>query len=130
MKKRGALIAALALGLLIALVSLGDLNFRPAVNSIGTRFPSALSPHRVLHLLAFGVLAALSAKTTCRPSSRILAVAGVIAFGGAIEMAEFLKSHNVFEFWDLRDDSLGALLGLMVLEISGRLRPGRNLGAE
>ena len=70
--------------------------------------------HRIMHFFAFGALALLLVIATGKTKSRLLVTAAVVAFGFGIEYAQYRIFAGVFEWWDLRDDTLGAIAGFVI----------------
>jgi hypothetical protein len=75
-----------------------------------------LTPHRLLHFTAFGLLSVCLCLTFERSYQRILMLGSVIALGVLVESIEFLGSTNPFEFWDVRDDLYAACAGYALVE--------------
>ena len=77
--------------------------------------------HRVLHLACFGLLAFLSQKAF--PERRWLAPIALmcVGFGAVLESSQMLLYGNGFEWADLVDDSVGALVGLGAGLVAARL---------
>lgn len=73
--------------------------------------------HRLLHFLAFGLLAAVITLLSSRISHRLSGLGLVICFGCAIEVLQWLQSRNGLEFRDVRDDAVAALGGAILTEI-------------
>ena len=48
------------------------------------------------------------------PGQKIYATVGVIALGCAIEYAQHLIFRSRLEWWDMRDDALGAIMGYAI----------------
>jgi hypothetical protein len=65
--------------------------------------------HRILHFLSFGLLALLLVLPAPDVNSRLLVTLAVAALGLGIECAQHCIFGNNFEWWDVRDDSLGAI---------------------
>lgn len=71
--------------------------------------PKPVAPlHRPFHFVAFTVTAVLMHKRAA------IAFPATILFGVALELAQSLLYHNPVEWWDIRDDALGALVGVML----------------
>jgi len=75
-----------------------------AKNAIG-----AHSQHRLYHLLSFGATAYLLTLIGRSNRERFYALLFVIALGTALELAQHLIFHSPFEWWDVRDDTIGVL---------------------
>jgi hypothetical protein len=87
-----------------------------------------LTPHRILHFLAFGVLSLCLSLTVGRSYQRLLILGLVVVLGMLIETVEFLGSANRFEFADVRDDALAAFAGCMLAEAYSRRRVADQAG--
>jgi hypothetical protein len=77
--------------------------------------PSVVVPlrHRILHFLSFGLLALLL-MLAGDMNSRLLVIFAVAALGLGIEFAQHCIFGNNFEWWDVRDDSLGAIAAFLI----------------
>lgn len=96
----------------------------PAKTAIGTTEgsgppeanPSWLTPHRLYHLVSFGSTALLLLLVASTRAAEIKAVAATILLGTTLEITQYAISHGVlFEWWDIRDDTLGALAAYLLL---------------
>jgi len=67
--------------------------------------------HRVGHLIAFGIAALLFAAASTRNSHRVYYFLLVAALGSTIEYSQHLIFGSAFEWWDIRDDTLAAVVG-------------------
>ncbi len=103
---------------LILIGSLGPFDFRgPWLGAkVGFFGMFHLTPHRVMHFSAFGILAAVLTLSGSRIRDRLFGLAMAISFGVLIEVLEFLSTTNKFEYWDVRDDALAAFLGFALAE--------------
>lgn len=64
------------------------------------------------HMLAFGVLAALGVRSW--PGRVWPVIAGLVAYGGLIEILQSLTSYRDASWPDLLADSIGIAIGLML----------------
>ena len=100
---------------LIAMGSLGPYDFRgllfTALTKLGFSELVRLTPHRIVHFSAFGLLSLCSSLAFERTAQRPIGLGAVILFGIAVEILEFLGSTNPFEFSDVRDDIFAACAG-------------------
>jgi hypothetical protein len=83
--------------------------------------------HRPFHLIAFALTAILlwgsfdAAGWTLlperfRPARAWLdALMATIFLGGAIELLQFALYHNPMEWWDVRDDAMGATAAILLV---------------
>jgi len=76
-----------------------------------------------LHLLAFGTLSTSLSLTGRRIQRRILTLSLLIAFAILVETAELIGSTVPFEFSDVRDDLVAALVGYAIAEAFFLLEP-------
>jgi hypothetical protein len=92
-----------------------------AKQDLGTNIGAGqvFSFHRLVHLAAFGCTSLLLIALARTRKQRIAALALVIATGFGIEFLEDYIYHCGLEVWDVRDDTVAALLGYMF----SRLRP-------
>jgi len=109
------LLALVSWAILLTLISLSSISrFK-----LGLRSPnpaaqsSARHNHRIAHFVAFAVLSVLMGLYSRRPSGRIACLLAVIALGAAIELAQHWMFSIPTEIADIRDDSYGALLGML-----------------
>ncbi|RYH70059.1 MAG: VanZ family protein [Alcaligenaceae bacterium] len=72
------------------------------------------------HLLGFGVLALLG--HWAYPGRTAIVLAGLLAYGGLIEVLQSFTPDRFAEFDDLIADGLGLALGEAVARLVGRLR--------
>jgi hypothetical protein len=128
LKKKQFICAALILGLLITIGSLGsfgsfDVRTLLRMNSttdLGVNGLFHLTLHRVVHFAAFGLLSILLCAAVRNFPQRLRCLAIIAVFAILIEQGESVLSHNVFESWDVRDDVFAALGGLLTVEIALR----------
>jgi VanZ family protein len=70
--------------------------------------------HSLGHLLIFGLLAYVAAKTTRSMRTRILLFAGVVLFGFVVELVEHLLYGTAMEWKDVLVDALGVTVGTVL----------------
>ena len=70
--------------------------------------------HRLFHVVSFAGIALLLVLIARTPGQKILAVLALIALGCAIEYAQHLIFRSRIEWWDMRDDALGAIMGYAI----------------
>lgn len=87
-----------------------------------TQTPSSMMPKFIFsiwdkaqHALAFGALALLG--TASYPRQRIGVVIGLLAFGGAIEIAQWLTGWRQGDWLDLLADGVGIAIGYAVVRL-------------
>ncbi len=127
MPKQTPLALAIALAALITLGSLGPSEIRDAlvmhsakrVHILGL---PPLTPHRLVHFFAFGALSFAGGSYVRESWSRLGCPFLVIGFAILIELAEYLPTDNPFETWDVRDDSLAAVVGWGLSQLISVLR--------
>ena len=120
MNRRIFIYASAILAALIVLGSIGPYDLKTVllmhsnhpVSVIGLK----MTPHRLVHFLAFGTLSLCSCIAPNQRYLRVALAGTVIMFGLAVETAEFLLSTNPFESWDLRDDAIASLGGYAAAE--------------
>jgi len=83
--------------------------------------------HRAGHLVAFGIAALLFATASTKNSHRLCYFLLMAALGSTIEYSQHVIFGSVFEWWDIRDDTLAAVVGsllgpLVVLGIAPRTK--------
>jgi len=103
----------------IILASLGPFPLRnalPMTTTINLFGCLQLTVHRLTHFVAFGLQALTLTLIGRQRWQRLLCLAATIGFGCLIEAFEFMSSTNIFEFSDVRDDSLAALAGFVIGE--------------
>lgn len=115
-----ALWGAVFTSLVVTIGSLGPFPFRQAYGRflnrhIGIYGTWYATPHALMHILSFGLLAVLTWLISERWPFRVSAIAALLLLGLAIEWLQ-VKSQpgNPFETWDLRNDAAGVCLGVMV----------------
>jgi hypothetical protein len=85
--------------------------------------------HRLAHCAAFGLLSFLLGLLSRRTPGRIASLLAVIALGTAIEFAQHWIYSIPTEVGDIRDDSYGALLGMLTATLLVKLIQRQNLRA-
>lgn len=65
--------------------------------------------HRELHFLAFAITALLI------PRKPLQSLTLTVAFGVTLEFLQHLIYHNPMEWWDVRDDAIGATAAIILL---------------
>ncbi len=73
------------------------------------------------HLLGFAVLALLGCWAYPRRTAAVLL--GLLAYGGLIEILQFMTPHRYAEWADLLADGLGIVIGALVAELGRRTAP-------
>ena len=83
-----------------------------AKTAIGTHME-----HRLYHMLSFGSTAYLVFTLLARDArERIYALVFVVALGFGIEYLQHCIFHNVYEWWDVRDDGIGVLAAAVLTQ--------------
>jgi len=80
--------------------------------------------HRFIHFIAFGSsFLVLSLLATGR-REQLEAAVEIMTIGCIVEIIQFLVySHRqVFEWWDVRDDAIGIVVGFLLLQIASRVK--------
>lgn len=73
------------------------------------------TPHALMHILAFGLLAVLAWLISQRWTLRLSAIAGALLLGLAIEWLQLKVYPGIkFETWDLCNDAAGVCLGVLI----------------
>jgi VanZ family protein len=77
-------------------------------------------PHQSEHVVIFGATAVLLMTLARNRREEWIAAACVVGLAVAIEFAQWgIYRMPGFEWWDVREDSLGILLGLVLVRYSG-----------
>jgi len=92
----------------LALV-IGSILPEDAKVAIGTHYQ-----HRLYHLLSFGSTAYLLTLIARTARERLYALLFVIALGAALEFSQHGIFGNPIEWWDIRDDTLGAFAAALL----------------
>jgi hypothetical protein len=90
---------------------IGSLLPGAAKTALGTHVPVQ---HRLYHALAFGATAYLFLLIARGARERLYALLFTIGLAVAIEYLQYRISGGVFEWWDVRDDSLGVLAAVLI----------------
>ena len=69
--------------------------------------------HRLLHIACFALIGLLLVLTARSPKRAVFALLGTIVFGLAIEYGQSFFYGAALEWWDIRDDSLAAVGGVL-----------------
>jgi hypothetical protein len=71
--------------------------------------------HREFHLFAFAVTAVLFRSFQAGPRRELQSVLAAVLLGAALEV---LQTHlrYPFEWWDVRDDAIGAVAGIVLYQ--------------
>jgi hypothetical protein len=80
--------------------------------------------HRFIHFIAFGSsFLVLSLLATGR-REQLKAAVEIMTVGCIVEIIQFfVYSHRqVFEWWDVRDDAIGIVVGFLLLQIASRVK--------
>lgn len=72
-------------------------------------------PHRIQHAVTFGVAALLLFLLSQSGKQEWLAGLIVFCLAVAIETAQHLLYRNRFEWWDVRDDTIGLLVAALLI---------------
>jgi hypothetical protein len=114
-----ALFGAAAFGVAcVTLLSLHDNWPHPAPDSFR---------HRAGHVSAFGILSLLLLPLGRGQTQKWVIAAAILSFALILELVQyqvfhFHRVHQPFEWWDIRDDSVGLLLALLALRFA-RVHP-------
>ena len=101
--------------LAVAVVSIAILSLLPP-----DRLPGEVAvSDKLLHALAYGVLAVLAVSSGLGPAAAFIAV---VIFGLLLEVAQLLSGYRAFEWRDLLADALGATLGIALVVVLRRVR--------
>ena len=73
------------------------------------------------HVLAFALLAFLSER--CRPRHNLVALAGLLAYGGLIEVLQSLTPYRTGDFADLLADAIGLATGAVLAKLTSGWLP-------
>lgn len=75
---------------------------------------SQTSGHRIAHAIAFGVPALMLLRLARSLRQQWAASLIVLCLALAIETAQHLIYGNAFEWWDVRDDTIGLLIAILL----------------
>jgi len=104
---------------IIALIagSLMPSQTKATLGLVGTRPPNL--EHRVVHFVGFGIgelLLLFLATNRRQEASRVI---GVVSLGLGLELTQyFVLSARYFEWWDVRDDVIGIVTALLLVDIT------------
>ena len=87
---------------------------RMLVGKTGASRVKRVLRHRLFHVVSFAGIALFLVLIARTPGQKIYATLGVIALGCAIEYAQHLIFRSRLEWWDMRDDALGAIMGYAI----------------
>ena len=74
--------------------------------------------HQIEHVLAFGATALLLLALARNRQEALNAAGGVVLLATAIEISQYLiYSLPAFEWWDVREDTIGAAIALVAWKI-------------
>jgi hypothetical protein len=79
------------------------------------RPPATVALHREFHLFAFAVTAVLFRSLHAGPRRELQSALAAVLLGAALEV---LQTHlrYPFEWWDVRDDAIGAVAGILLYQ--------------
>jgi hypothetical protein len=78
--------------------------------------------HRAVHILLFGSTTAILVLIGRSSVARAAALVAALCLGFSIEFTQNLMDHYGVEWWDVRDDFIGAILVFLVLLAPGLRR--------
>jgi len=91
--------------------------------AIGTTTSDALPTgpanltHRMYHLSVFAIAALLRLLLAPSGNQEIRESLGLIALGTIIELTQhFVMGNPILEWWDIRDDAIGVLAALIIIQ--------------
>ena len=70
--------------------------------------------HRTGHMIAFGTASFLFVAASIKKTHRLCYFLFISALGSTIEYLQHLIYGSVFEWWDIRDDTLAAAVGCLL----------------
>ena len=79
------------------------------------RPPETVALHREFHLFAFAITAALFRSLHAGPRRGLQAALAAVLLGAVLELLQTHLRHP-FEWWDLRDDAIGAVAGIVLYQ--------------
>lgn len=83
--------------------------------------------HWVAHVFAFGVAAVLLFVLARSRGQQWIGALSLVGLATAIETAQCLIYHGVFEWWDVRSDTAGILIAMVCIRLSMKTRDRRPL---
>jgi hypothetical protein len=102
---------------IIWLICLSILSLQP--ERIAGVAQGSFRPHQIMHILVFGVTLILTAALARNPRQEWLAVAGIVVLAVLLELGQWqIYRFQYFEWWDVREDWIGCLLGLMAIRFT------------
>ncbi|MGI9072227.1 MAG: hypothetical protein ACR2JB_13150 [Bryobacteraceae bacterium] len=81
----------------------------------GLRTPTTGPLHHALHFFAFAGIALGPSSWASRLSGKLAVTASVIGLGAILELLQHYFFGNAYEWADFRDDSVGAVMGSLLL---------------
>ena len=93
---------------IVCLIAVSLQPYRPAGESDTIR-------HRVFHVLSFGAAALMLLALGTDAKRESIAGLSVLCLAVAIETSQFLLYKNPFEWWDVRDDTIGILIAAVLI---------------
>jgi hypothetical protein len=94
-----------------ALVLIAGLTFV----SLGPHFSQGGLPHRVEHVIAFGVLALVVLPLGRSRGEKWILVSAIFLIAGMLEMRQHQIFRQPFEWWDIRDDGVGVAMACLLV---------------
>lgn len=120
MSSKPALWGTVITSLGVTIGSLGSFDFRMTYGAFLNRHFQIyqtlyVTPHAMLHVLSFALLSFLAYLISERTLARSAGIAAILILSVVIELLQ-LRSHpnNPFEFWDVRSDTVGVGIGLLL----------------
>ena len=83
--------------------------------SLGPHMARRGIPHRLEHVIAFAVLALLLLPLGQNRPQKWFVVSAIFCVACALEIRQHQVFNQAFEWWDVRDDSLGVVLALLLV---------------
>jgi hypothetical protein len=75
--------------------------------------------HQLWHLVSFGGAAAMLFTLSRNAKQVLTAALGIFCLAIAIETSQHLLYKNAFEWWDVRDDTIGVAFAWMLIRWTG-----------
>ena len=79
------------------------------------RPPETVALHREVHLFAFAVTAVLFRSLHAGPRRGLQSAFAAVLLGAVLELLQTHLRHP-FEWWDVRDDAIGAVAGIVLYQ--------------